>query len=50
MTCTDEKRSLPFGYCTDSVTGTNWEGRGVAPQVDYAADDAIDAALAHMKG
>lgn len=39
---------LPFGYCTDSVTGTNWEGRGVAPQVDCAADDAIDAALAHM--
>src|SRR5262252_2068431 len=41
---------LPFGYCTDSVTGTNWEGRGVAPQVDCAADDAIDAALAHMTG
>jgi C-terminal processing protease CtpA/Prc len=39
---------LPFGYCTDSVTGTNWEGRGVVPQVDCAADDAIDAALAHM--
>jgi hypothetical protein len=39
---------LPFGYCTDSVTGTNWEGRGVAPQVDCAADDAIDAALAHL--
>jgi C-terminal processing protease CtpA/Prc len=39
---------LPFGYCTDSVTGTNWEGRGVAPHVDCAADDAIDAALAHM--
>jgi C-terminal processing protease CtpA/Prc len=39
---------LPSGYCTDSVTGTNWEGRGVAPQVDCAADDAIDAALAHL--
>ena len=39
---------LPFGYCTDSVTGTNWEGRGVTPQVDCAADDAIDAALAHL--
>ena len=39
---------LPFGYCTDSVTGTNWEGRGVAPQVDCAADDAIDAALANL--
>jgi C-terminal processing protease CtpA/Prc len=38
---------LPIGYCTDSVTGTNWEGRGVPPQVDCAADDAIDAALAH---
>jgi C-terminal processing protease CtpA/Prc len=39
---------LPVGYCTDSVTGTNWEGSGVAPQVDCAADDAIDAALARM--
>jgi hypothetical protein len=39
---------LPCGYCTDAVTGTNWEGRGVAPQVDCAADDAIDAALARM--
>jgi len=37
---------LPIGYCTDTVTGTSWEGRGVAPQVDCAADDAIDAALA----
>ncbi len=34
---------LPTG-----TAGTNWEGRGVAPQVDCAADDAIDAALAHM--
>jgi C-terminal processing protease CtpA/Prc len=39
---------LPIGYCTDSVTGTSWEGRGVAPQVDCAPDDAIDAALACM--
>lgn len=39
---------LPFGYCTGSVTGTNWEGRGVTPQVDCAADDAIDAALARL--
>lgn len=39
---------LPIGYCTDSVTGTNWEGHGVTPEVDCAADDAIDAALAHM--
>jgi len=37
---------LPFGYSTDSVTGTNWEGRGVAPRVECAADDAVDAALA----
>jgi hypothetical protein len=39
---------LPIGYCTDAVTGTNWEGRGVTPQVECAADDAVDAALAHM--
>jgi Peptidase family S41 len=40
---------LPIGYCTDSVTGTNWEGRGVAPQVACPAADAIDAALAHLQ-
>jgi hypothetical protein len=40
---------LPFGYSTDSVTGTNWEGRGVAPHVTCAAGDAVDAALAHFR-
>ena len=40
---------LPIGYVTDSVTGTNWEGRGVEPQVKCAADDAVDAALAHFR-
>jgi Peptidase family S41 len=39
---------LPFGYSTDAVTGTNWEGQGVAPQVTCAAGDAVDAALAHF--
>jgi len=39
---------LPIGYCTDSVTRTSWEGRGVAPDLDCPADDAIDAALAHL--
>jgi Peptidase family S41 len=40
---------LPFGYSTDSVTGTNWEGRGVLPQVACAAGEAVDAALAHFR-
>jgi len=39
---------LPFGYSTDAVTGTNWEGRGVAPDVMCAAGEAVDAALAHF--
>ncbi len=39
---------LPIGYCTDAVTGTNWEGHGVVPQLECAAEDAVDTALAHL--
>jgi hypothetical protein len=39
---------VPIGYVTDSVTGTNWEGRGVEPQVACAADDAVETALKHL--
>jgi hypothetical protein len=39
---------VPIGYVTDSVTGTNWEGRGVEPQVACAAGDAVETALKHL--
>jgi Peptidase family S41 len=39
---------VPIGYVTDSVTGTNWEGRGVEPHVACAAGDAVETALQQL--
>ncbi|MEV6636209.1 S41 family peptidase [Actinoplanes sp. NPDC051470] len=36
---------LPEAYVVDSHTGTNWEGRGVVPDVSCPADEALAAAL-----
>ena len=36
---------VPRAYVVDAVTGTNWEGRGVTPDVPCAADDALNVAL-----
>jgi len=41
---------LPFGRAVNPITGTNWEGTGVAPDVAVPAADALDAAyLAALK-
>jgi hypothetical protein len=37
--------AIPFGRSENPVTGTNWEGRGVSPDVAVAADRALAAAL-----
>lgn len=37
--------SLPFGRAINPITGTNWEGTGVEPDVAVAADDALDKAF-----
>lgn len=34
------------GSARNPITGTNWEGTGVTPDVETTADDAFDAALA----
>jgi hypothetical protein len=39
--------SLPFGRAVNPVTGTNWEGRGVEPDIAVPADRALDTA--HME-
>ncbi|MEQ7128570.1 S41 family peptidase [Actinopolymorpha sp. B11F2] len=39
---------LPEAYVTDAVTGTNWEGRGVLPDVACTAEEAATAAVDHL--
>lgn len=36
---------VPSGRAINPITGTNWEGVGVRPDVPVAADDALDTAL-----
>lgn len=36
--------SLPFGRAINPITGTNWEGNGVAPDIAVPAADAKDVA------
>ena len=38
--------SVPFGRAINPITGTNWEGVGVEPDVDIDPEKALDAA--HM--
>lgn len=41
----DLRISIPIGRAINPVTGTNWEGVGVKPDVEVAADSALSAAL-----
>ena len=36
--------SVPFARSVNPVTGTNWEGTGVVPDVSVAAEEAYDVA------
>ncbi len=36
---------LPFGRAISPITGTNWEGTGVEPDIEAPADQALDVAL-----
>lgn len=36
--------SIPFGRAINPITGTNWEGTGVAPDLVVASDNALDVA------
>lgn len=38
------KAAVPTGRAINPVTGTNWEGVGVEPDVELPADEAFDAA------
>jgi hypothetical protein len=35
---------IPFGRAVNPVTGTNWEGAGVQPDIEVPATDALDRA------
>jgi hypothetical protein len=35
---------VPFGRAVNPITGTNWEGTGVAPDLQVPADKALEAA------
>jgi predicted nucleic acid-binding protein len=41
---------VPFARAIDPVTHTNWEGVGVAPDVEVTAADALQVALARLTG
>jgi hypothetical protein len=41
---------LPEAYVVDATTGTNWEGRGVVPDLACAAAEAEDTAVWHLLG
>ena len=40
---------LPESYVRDAVTGTNWEGRGVLPDLPCPDDTAVATALAGVR-
>jgi hypothetical protein len=40
---------LPEAYVLDSITGTNWEGTGVVPDVVSPPDTAIEIAVATLR-
>lgn len=37
--------TIPWGRAENPITGTNWEGRGVQPDVPVSAQDALKVAL-----
>lgn len=41
---------IPFGRAENPITKTNWEGRGVQPDIAVRAADALKAALTRLGG
>jgi hypothetical protein len=40
---------VPSGRAINPITGTNWEGTGVVPEIDVPADRAFDEAVARAR-
>ncbi len=41
---------LPFGRAINPISGTNWEGTGVEPDIKVPADEALDVAMLDALG
>jgi len=46
---TDIRISIPFGQAINPITGTNWEGTGVKPDIETSANMALEVAIEHAK-
>jgi hypothetical protein len=42
--------SIPFGRAVNPITGTNWEGTGVEPDIRVSAGDALHRAIQEASG
>lgn len=40
---------VPSGRAINPITGTNWEGSGITPDIDVPADQALDAVLRRVR-
>ena len=45
----DIRISIPFGQAVNPITGTNWEGTGVIPDIETSADMALEVAIEYAK-
>jgi hypothetical protein len=45
----DIRIAIPFGRAINPITGTNWEGVGVKPDIEVAADKALEVAAEKAK-
>ena len=45
----DIRISIPFGRAVNPITGTNWEGTGVKPDIETSADMALEVAIEYAK-
>jgi len=45
----DLRISIPFGRAINPITGTNWEGVGVKPDIEVPADKALEIAIREAK-
>jgi tetratricopeptide (TPR) repeat protein len=45
----DLRISIPFGRAINPITGTNWEGTGVKPDIEVSAEKALGIAMENAK-